>query len=457
MKPVATRIRALGLTPGLWMLPFAIDHQDPALADLVPLVVHTPDGKPYEATWSGTALDLTRPEARAYVQRFIRQAVHDWGYGYLKLDGLHIGMACQQTYPQRNYVDDQFGNAVFFDHTKSNMQAARMGLQAVREAAGPETFILGCCTPQNERSLGMTLGLVDAMRVGPDSGVQWSGVVEGVRCASALYFLNGRVWWNDPDAIYARNAMPLNEVQCFAGWVALTGMLNNQTDWAPDYSPERVELLRRTMPNHQLPSVRPVDLFKHDPARMWVLTYEVGGATRTVVGLFNWTDEPTDVEVASQRCGLRADAEHAALEFWSNELVPPFRGTLRQHLPARSGRILAVRELADHPVLLGTSRHVTQGAVDVVEEQWDAAHQTLSGVGRVVGRDPYELRILTIGGPEPRTPWRAAKVELSAEDRQAGATAELAGDGSLARLRILAPNSRNVRWTVSFFGPHEAE
>lgn len=452
MKPVADQIRALGLTPGLWLLPFAIDHKDPVLAGQAPLVVRTADGSPFETNWSGTALDLTRPEARQYVQGFIRQAVRDWGYGYLKLDGLHIGMATRQTYPNRKYVEDKFGDAVFADKTRSNIQAGRMGLAAVREAAGPETFILGCCTPQNERSLGMVLGLVDAMRVGPDSGVKWGGVVQGVRSSSALYFLNGRVWWNDPDAIYARARIPLNEVQCFAGWVTLTGMLNNQTDWAPDYPAERVDLLRRTMPCHQLTSVRPVDLFENDPPRVWVLNYEAGGVRRTTIGLFNWGDKDAEIGATAQRLGLRPDATYAGFEFWSGRMIPPFKGRLSERLPPRTSRILAVREIADHPLLLGTSRHVTQGAVDVVEETWNPSQQTLSGAGRVVGGDPYELRVLAAGATGQATHWQAAKADLSPDDRAAGATAQLSQDAGLVRVKILSPTSRTVRWSVSF-GP----
>jgi len=450
MKPVADQIRALGLTPGLWLLPFAIDHKDPVLADQVPLVVRTADGSPFETNWSGTALDLTRPEARLYVQGFIRQAVRDWGFGYLKLDGLHIGMATRQTYPNRHYVEDNFGGAIFADKNRSNIQAGRMGLAAVREAAGPETFILGCCTPQNERSLGMTLGLVDAMRVGPDSGVNWSGVVEGVRASSALYFLNGRVWWNDPDAIYARTRIPLNEVQCFAGWVALTGMLNNQTDWAPDYTAERVDLLRRTMPCHQLNSVRPVDLFENDPPQVWVLNYDAGGVRRTTIGLFNWGDKDDDISVDAERLGLRPDATYAGFEFWSSRMIPPFKGLLRERLSPRSSRILAVREIADHPLLLGTSRHVTQGAVDVMEEAWNASQQTLSGCGRVVGGNAYEISVLAASAADPARLWRATKADLSPEDRAAGATVQLSQDAGLVRVKILSPTSRTVRWSVSF-------
>jgi hypothetical protein len=328
-----------------------------------------------------------------------------------------------------------------------------MGLKAVREAAGPETFILGCCTPQNERSLGMVLGLVDAMRVGADSGVEWRGVVDGAKSSAALYFLNGRVWWNDPDAIYARAKVPLNEVQCFAGWVALTGMLNNQTDWAPDYPAERVDLLRRTMPAHQLTSVRPVDLFEHDPARIWVLTYQTGSVKRTVVGLFNWSDTPCEIGVTAQRLGLQPDATHAGFEFWSNRPIEPFKGRLQQRLPPRSSRILAVRETADHPILLGTSRHVTQGAVDILEEIWDAPQRTLAGAGRVVRGDPYELRVLAPGGTGLSKLWQAAKADVSQEDRAAGVTAELSQHAGLVRVKILSPVTRTARWKVTFSEP----
>lgn len=223
--------------------------------------------------------------------------MRDWGFSYLKLDGLHIGMATRQTYPNRQYVEDKFGDAVFLDKTRSNIQAGRMGLAAVREAAGPETF-----------------------------------------------------------------------------------MLNNQTDWAPDYPAERVDLLRRTMPCHQLTSVRPVDLFENDPPRVWVLNYDAGGVRRTTIGLFNWGDKDAEISVSAQRLGLRPDATYAGFEFWSSRTMPPLKGRLRERLPPRSSLILAVREIANHPLLLGTSRHVTQGAVDVVEEAWNASQQTLSGV-----------------------------------------------------------------------------
>ena len=57
--------------------------------------------------------------------------------------------------------------------TKTNIDAFRDGLRMIREAAGPQTFILGCCAPQNMRSYAGVFGLVDAMRMGPDNGGNW--------------------------------------------------------------------------------------------------------------------------------------------------------------------------------------------------------------------------------------------------------------------------------------------
>ena len=122
MKPVAGRISEIGLTPGLWILPFAINHNDEILSDRKHLVALKPDGSPYEVHWSGTALDLTRPEALAYVRKIIGLAVNEWGYSYLKLDGLHIGMASDQTYTHHEYVEDNYGDVVFEDKNQTNIK-----------------------------------------------------------------------------------------------------------------------------------------------------------------------------------------------------------------------------------------------------------------------------------------------------------------------------------------------
>ena len=128
-------------------------------------------------------------------------------------------------------------------------------------------------------------------------------------------------------------------------------------------------------------------------------------------------------------------------------MLPLVDGNLRTTLPPQSCAVLAVRAVADHPQLLSTSRHVSQGMVDVVAEHWDGGSRVLSGTSRVVGGDDYELRIATY---TPAGLWQAATAEVCAEDRQAGVTIDQREEAGLVRATVRSPVSREVRWQVSF-------
>jgi hypothetical protein len=107
--------------------------------------------------------------------------------------------------------------------------------------------------------------------------------------------------------------------------------------------------------------------------------------------------------------------------------------------------VLAVRPEQNRPQLLSTSRHITQGIVDIVEETWDAQTRTLRGRSKVVGGDPYELRIVANNAA-----WRAGSVELSPADRDARTTATVKQEPDLLRVTLAAPKSREVAWAVQF-------
>ena len=106
---------SLGLTPGLWYMPFAGTHYDPFFKDRQDWFVKREDGEPYETAWGGTCLDLTHPEVREYVRSVADRIVNEWGFRYLKLDGLWTGTATKQQYVNSGFKDDGIGDAVFHD------------------------------------------------------------------------------------------------------------------------------------------------------------------------------------------------------------------------------------------------------------------------------------------------------------------------------------------------------
>ncbi|HNQ88726.1 MAG TPA: alpha-galactosidase [Verrucomicrobiota bacterium] len=441
MKAAADRLKALGLTPGLWFMPFAGTSYDPFFAEHQDWFATGPDGRPFETTWGGTCLDMTQPGARDHLRRLVQRIAHEWGYRFFKLDGLWTGTATRLMYVNNEYQDDHIGEATLHDPGKTPIEAFRDGLKLVREVAGRDVFLLGCCVSQNMRSFGGSFGLVDAMRVGPDTG---AGNI-GAPHASRNYFLHGRVWQNDPDCVSVRARTPLGQARLNATFTTIAGHLFYNSDWIPDLPPERLDILKRTLPAHDC-RPRPVDLFENDPARLWLLTDARRGVRRDIVALYNWNAKSNvTIACAADRIGLPAAEEYVAFDFWANTFIPPFRGVLTSELPPASCRVLAVRPIAGHPQVLSTSRHVTQGILDVIEETWDAAARTLSGTSRVVGGDPYELRIALPAGPPA---WRAADVVLSPDALEAGVKTRIAQQGSGWRVTIESPSSRDVRWLV---------
>jgi hypothetical protein len=364
--------------------------------------------------------------------------VNDWGFRYLKLDGLWTGTATKQQYVNSGFKDDGIGDAVFQDPNVTNIEAYRSGLTLVREAVGRKTFILGCNGPQNMRSYGGAIGLVDAMRVGPDNGSEWDRLLRGPEFGSRHYFLHGRVWYNDPDPVYVRAEMPVAHAQLICSWVALTGQLYLSSEWLPGLPPDRLAILKRTMPSHGL-KPRPVDLFEHDPPRLWVLTDDRGPVRRDVIGVFNWEDEELSFDEPLERIGLASDADYELFDYWQDQKLPAARN-LRLAVPAQSCRILAARPVADHPQLLSTSRHVTQGILDVAEETWTAAARTLHGTSRVVAGDPCELRVTL----PPRGDWKVAAFDASVEKPI------VSQEGNLVRAQFESPVSQDVQWSLRF-------
>jgi hypothetical protein len=442
MKKAADGIKSLGFIPGIWFIPFAADHQDPLFASHPDWFVKTADGKPWETKWGGTSLDLTNPDVRDFIKTEVQRIANEWGYDYFKMDGLYTGTATKQVYVNDGYENkgpDQIGEAVFHDPNVTNIQAYRSGLKLIREAVGPDVFFLGCNVSQNMRTMGGSFGLLDAMRIGPDNGAAWERLTRGPEHGSRKYFLHGRVWYNDPDPVYVRDSMPLNHARLIASWVSISGQLFTDSDWLPDASQERLDILKRTMAPHRL-LPRPVDFFESSIPRIWLLSNKPGGVEHHIVALYNWDSKDADISCSIEHLGLDPTKSYVAFDYWDNKLVPVFKDQLSATLPGQSCKILAVHAVSDSPQVISTSRHVTQGIVDRLEQKWDAASNSLSGVGDVIANDPYELRVVSPKGlaVDKTNVEGDAKVISSQNEDQ------------LLRVRIESPRNERVKWTISW-------
>lgn len=364
VAPLADKSTAGGLTPGLWLAPLIVHPKSRLASEHPDWLLRGRLGRPANAGlhWMSlaTALDVTHPEALEYASQVVHTAVHDWKFSYLKLDFLFAAAL-----PGKRH-----------DPTLTRAQALHTALKALRQAAGEEIFMLGCGCP-----LGPAIGLVDGMRIGPDTHWTWLPSVSGIQsifrqepnlpsafnaCHNAITRapMHRRWWINDPDCLLLRAETPLTEaeVRTVAVVIAMTGGSLFLSDDLPRLSPERRRIAQALLPLIGR-SPRVLEWFDlQAPSRLRV---DLENATGTwhLIASINWEDQPQDITLNLREFDLDPQVQYIAREFWSQKTHRMTRGKLlRDRLPAHGTLLLALRPFqGDEPLYVGSDLHISQG------------------------------------------------------------------------------------------------
>ncbi|MCA1652001.1 MAG: hypothetical protein LC753_17610, partial [Acidobacteria bacterium] len=92
----------------------------------------------------------------------------------------------------------------------TRIEAYRRGMQAIIEGAG-DGFILGCNHP-----IWPSLGLIHGSRSSNDIKRTWDRMARTARQNLSRNWQNGRLWWNDPDAVVLTGPLTDDEFQFHA-------------------------------------------------------------------------------------------------------------------------------------------------------------------------------------------------------------------------------------------------
>jgi melibiase-like protein len=117
------------------------------------------------------------------------------------------------------------------------------------------------------------------------------------------------------------------------------------------------------------------------------------------VALVNWEDEAGERRLRLGEIGIGAERCNA-YDVWADAALPDVTGELALRLDPHTVRVVALRP-AGRPQVIGTTRHVVQGAVDITAEHWDLATRTLSGTSVNLDRRPYAMTIAVAPRLEP--------------------------------------------------------
>ena len=306
------------------------------------------------------------------------------------------------------------------------------------------------------RSFGASIGLVDAMRIGPDFNHDGESIRTGAIRASRLYFLNGRVWWNDPDPCPIRekgNATTdgaskgigsLTRARLLPSFVAVSGQFFLSSDWLPNLPEERLEIMKRTMASHT-GVARPVDAFSKSLPSIWIASDSKTGTDRNVIGLYNWELTPQTIQSDLVWAGLKANTSYYGFDFWNNLPINNVETLISEDLMAESCKVIAVRAKTNHPVVVSTSQHVTQGMIDLVKEVWK--NNILSGESKLIADDTYEIRIAGINDGENR---QIKSAKLCKKYKDVSIEILPSKETGWIRLLIKSKETKLIKWQLKF-------
>ena len=420
MDGLAAYIRSLGLKPGIWLAPHG-QSNEAVVKNHTGVFLMKPDGTTASSTWEGTFLvDPSTPESQKYLKDMFAKLT-SWGYEYFKIDGQPI--VVREYRNKKNFMKNPA------DDTDA---LYRETLKSIRAGIGPNSYLLGCWVVPLEG-----VGLMNGSRIGADVLPNWDGFKFAMRATMQYYFLHNVAWYADPDVFIVRAPLSLEQARAWVTLQGLTGQAALMSDRLVDLSPERVELIKRVYP---AVDIRPLDLFSSDRnKRIWDLKVNHLGREYDVVGVFNFHEsKSSSTYVSWQDLGLPEERLVHVFDFWNKEYLGAWEKGISVDLGPTSTRVLTLMPATDQIQLVSTSRHITQGWVDLISHS--IRGNRYSGKSRLIKNDPYNLRFAF-----PRGKNFAIKSATAG-----GLPVRIVNHQGWAEIEITSSKTADVSWEVLF-------
>ncbi|HPC18095.1 MAG TPA: alpha-galactosidase [Candidatus Hydrogenedentes bacterium] len=425
MKWLADQIHSRKMTAGLWLDPFTA-HVNSAVAREHPDWLRQP-AEAYRSMLDpdDRIIDVTIPEAYAWVRDLAARVGNDWGF-----DTLQQGdFACRLLYADRYAAVGVTRVDVF-----------RMGVQALREGLGGESLITSFSPAQ-----------VTAPVWRRETGRKPWGCVEAMTNAARRYYFAPHCWIADTDCSYFgidstrerwsvghRPPLSAEQAQAWLTAAALTGGVIKMGDWPPDLDAGQRALLTRLLPTIGR-SARPVDLFEGKTPAIWSLPIQCAVGSWHVVAVFNWNDAaPAKIPLDFTNLGLNFNRYYTVYDFWRDKFYGLAKGRLMLDMPPGSVRLLGLRAYEGRPMFLATDRHFTQGATDFTRLEWNAQTRLLSGTFTGIAETDYNLRIFVPDEYAVKSSYCSAEAPKTEQD------------GKVYKLGFRCIESAPVNWNVQF-------
>lgn len=316
VRGVLDAIRKRGFQPAIWVAPFVAEEQSHVFQQHRDWFVKDETGAPLRSdrvTFGGWrrgpwyVLDGTHPDVHAHFERVFSTMRREWGCTYFKLDA--------------NFWGAIHGGR-FHDASATRVEAYRRGMQAILRGAA-DSFVLGCNHP-----MWPSLGLIHGSRSSNDIKRSWDRVKTTAQQNLLRNWQNGRLWWNDPDAIVLTGDLTDDEFQFHATAIYATGGMVLSGDDLTTIPEPRLAMLKKLVPPTGVAAT-----FEDESLSLGRIALQ----GRTALCVFNWND--ADMQFRDVRIPVASRVR----DFWTGEVLHGGKATTTVRiggLPRRSARLL---------------------------------------------------------------------------------------------------------------------
>ena len=326
MKSLAAEIRALGFTPGLWLAPGIIEpHCRIAQLDY-DMLGQSIGGQPalvYECMKRhGFVLDPTVAKSRKFLRELFDKCCN-WGYEYFKLD----------------FIEKVMNAPRFADRSVPRSRIIAKLMEPITEGVAGRAEIMGCNYPF---MAGNTF--VSAVRTGSDIQSDWKNIRGNSLNSAFRYWMNKRLWINDPDFALCRGvdttdareklapmligveaqskyndfytktfcSTTLSEQQILLSLVLMTGGAVNLSDDLTLLNAAGLDLARKVVSAESGAAAVPLDLFRASYPQFYLQKLAHGGRLLVI----NWADQEQEIVLPPELNGILPES---AVDFWSGK------------------------------------------------------------------------------------------------------------------------------------------
>jgi alpha-galactosidase len=192
-------------------------------------------------------------------------------------------------------------------------------MQAILRGVG-DSFILGCNHP-----IWPSLGLIHGSRSSGDISRRWPKFRGIARENLSRNWQNGKLWWNDPDAVVLTGNLSEDEFLFHATMAYAAGGMILSGDDLTKIPPQKMAMLKKLLP----PTGRAA-VFEDESLRLGFV--DLPGERAACV--FNWEDQSQDIKVPLAR-------RSSVKDFWTGANLGTHEGAFEiRGIPPHSARIL---------------------------------------------------------------------------------------------------------------------